>query len=91
MLHKCANPACSVPFRSLHEGKLFLAETFPTDLNAVFDGSRRKLRHREHFWLCDACSLAFTLRFDAALGMITVPRADCSRTSQLSRAAGNAS
>ena len=73
MLHKCANPTCSVPFRSLHEGKLFLAETLPSDPNSVFDGSRRKVRRREHFWLCDACSIHFTLRFDSALGMLTVP------------------
>ena len=76
MLHKCANPACSVPFRSLREGKLFLAETLPTDLNAVFDGSRRKLRRREHFWLCDDCSVQYTLRFDPTLGMLTVPCAE---------------
>jgi hypothetical protein len=73
MLHKCANPACTVPFRSLREGKLFLAETFPSDLNASFDSNRRKLRRREHFWLCNACCAQFTLRFDAALGMLTVP------------------
>jgi hypothetical protein len=73
MLHKCANPACSVPFRSLREGKLFLAETFPSDVSAAFDGNRRKLRRREHFWLCAACSSHFTLRFDTAQGMLTVP------------------
>jgi hypothetical protein len=73
MLHKCANPSCKVPFRSLREGKLFLAETIPSDTNAVFDGSRRKLRRREHFWLCDVCCNNFTLRFDPTLGMLTVP------------------
>ena len=73
MLHKCANPACTVPFRSLREGKLFLAETLPSDLNASFDGNRRKVRRREHFWLCNACSAQFTLHFDADLGMLTVP------------------
>jgi hypothetical protein len=73
MLHKCANPACSVPFRSLREGKLFLAETCPSDLNSNFDGNRRKLRRREHFWLCGACAGYFTLRFDPTLGMLTVP------------------
>lgn len=72
MLHKCANPACKVPFRSLREGKLFLAETIPSDTNASFEGSRRKLRRREHFWLCDVCSINFTLRFDQNLGMLTV-------------------
>jgi hypothetical protein len=73
MLHKCANPTCTVPFRSLREGKLFLAETFPSSSTSSFDGSRRKLRRREHFWLCDVCSEHFTLRFDPTLGMLTVP------------------
>jgi hypothetical protein len=72
MLQKCANPACSVPFRSLHEGKLFLAETFGPDVED-HDGGRRKIRKREHFWLCAACSDHFTLHFDSAQGMLTVP------------------
>jgi hypothetical protein len=62
-----------VPFRSLREGKLFLAETFSSDMNEAFTGTRRKLRRREHFWLCDACSAHFTLRFDRSAGMTTVP------------------
>ncbi len=66
MLQKCANPACTAPFRSLREGKLFLAE------NHVSEIGDRKLR-REHFWLCSACSTQFTLRFDEERGMITVP------------------
>lgn len=73
MLQKCANPGCTVPFRSLHEGKLFLAETFSNELDPDFDGNRRKTRKREHFWLCGACSTHFTLHFDATLGMLTVP------------------
>ena len=64
MLQKCANPACTAPFRSLHEGKLFVAESFTSDLDG-FDGNRRKTRKREHFWLCGACSAQFTLHFDA--------------------------
>ena len=73
MLQKCANPGCTVPFRSLREGKLFLAETFTNDPNSGFDGSRRKTRKREHFWLCGGCSSHITLHFDTALGMLTVP------------------
>jgi hypothetical protein len=72
MLRKCANPACTVPFRSLREGKLFLAEA-PCDLDAAFDGPRKKVPRREHFWLCAACSAHFTLRFDTEQGMMTVP------------------
>jgi hypothetical protein len=73
MLQKCANPSCSVPFRSLHEGKLFVAESFTHTLDANFDGNRRKSRKREHFWLCGPCSTLFTLHFDANLGMLTLP------------------
>jgi len=73
MLHKCANPGCTVPFRSLREGKLFLAETFTPDTAESFDGNRRKIRKREHFWLCAACSAHFTLHFDPTRGMLTVP------------------
>lgn len=73
MLQKCANPGCTVPFRSLRDGKLFLAETFTNDRDSSFDGNRRKFRKREHFWLCGACSMHFTLYFDPTLGMLTVP------------------
>ncbi len=91
MLHKCANPACSVPFRSLREGKLFLAETCPSDFNVNFDGNRRKLRRREHFWLCGVCASYFTLRFDPTLGMLTVPLSKGHPIPQvLSRAAAGA-
>lgn len=89
MLQKCANPSCTIPFRSLRQGKLFLAETLPSDLS-VFDGDRRKLRRREHFWLCDACSSHFTLRFDANRGMLTVPLPQRAGPRFLNRAAASA-
>jgi len=88
MLQKCANPSCTAPFRSLREGKLFLAETLPQDSNQPFDGNRRKVRRREHFWLCDACSTHLTLRFDAERGMLTVPLTDYMAPRFLTRAAG---
>jgi hypothetical protein len=69
MLRKCANPACAVPFRSLREGKLFLAEASSYDS----DAARKKVPRREHFWLCASCSSHFTLRFDTEQGMLTVP------------------
>ena len=88
MLQKCANPTCTAPFRSLHEGKLFLAETLPCDPKSAFDGSRRKVRRREHFWLCEVCSAHFTLRFDSTLGMLTVPLGGHPHSPFLPRAAG---
>lgn len=73
MLQKCANPCCTIPFRSLRDGKLFVSEIIVDDDEVNFDGNRRKMRRREHFWLCGACSLHFTLHFDPKLGMLTVP------------------
>jgi hypothetical protein len=90
MLHKCANPACTVPFRSLREGRLFLAETFPSDLSAGFDGNRRKLHRREHFWLCGDCCSHYTLRLDSNFGMLTVPLTERPGPRFLNRAAVNA-
>src|ERR1700687_3574136 len=73
MLRKCANPACTVPFRSLREGKLFLAETPPTGQDADPDGNRKKSPVREHLCLCKACAAHFTLRFEIDQLMMTVP------------------
>ena len=76
MLHKCANPECSTPFRHLREGKLFLAE------NECLPRARKRarsprtsasLRRMEHYWLCGECSQQLTLAFDSEQGMITVP------------------
>lgn len=72
MLQKCANPGCVAPFRSLREGKLFLAETFLPETGDS-SSTRRKQRRREHFWLCAACASHFTLHFDPTQGMLTVP------------------
>jgi hypothetical protein len=73
MLHKCANPACNVPFLSLREGKLFLAEAPDTDTHLGLKAAPRKVRKREHFWLCSTCSAQFTLHFDISQGILTVP------------------
>ena len=91
MLHKCADLACGAPFVFLRQGKLFLAETFSSDLDPVYDGTRRKLHRREPFWLCGACAAHFTLRFDSNLGMLTVPLSESARPRFLSRASGSAS
>ena len=80
MLQKCANPACTAPFRSLREGKLFLAEMHRPRNQVYTVENVRKLRH-EHFWLCESCSSHFTLRFDDDRGMMTVPLAENSRQS----------
>jgi hypothetical protein len=79
MLYKCANEACSTPFRRLREGKLFQVETEYSRGHGPAPASSRKARpwrHVEHFWLCDACSPFVTLTFDRERGVITVPLPD---------------
>jgi hypothetical protein len=79
MLYKCANEACSAPFRRLREGKLFQVETeyFAGHPSATTSLRRtRNCRRVEHYWLCDACSPYVTLTFDQERGVVTVPLPD---------------
>lgn len=79
MLCKCANEACSTPFRRLREGKLFQVETEYLPGRGSRSGMQRKVRpgrRIEHYWLCDACSPFITLTFDRQRGVITVPLPD---------------
>jgi hypothetical protein len=78
VLHKCANSACPILFRSLDRGKLFLLQIdnpAATDFEAVSGARRRRSMRRavERFWLCDACSLSFTLIFERGRGVVTIP------------------
>jgi len=57
MLAKCANPACSVPFRYLHEGKLFRLDV-GAGPPAVSGHAPRQL---QYFWLCEGCARTMTL------------------------------
>lgn len=76
MVSKCANPACSVPFRYLHEGKLFRMEMKPDrelDTLHVVPPSEKPAKHTEFFWLCDECSVRMTLTFEKGVGIRTRP------------------
>ena len=89
MLSKCANPACSIPFRRLREGKLFVVETeylAASDQHEGMSFRRAKaLRRVEHYWLCEECSNLITLTFDRERGMITVPLPEARSNPPLSR------
>ncbi len=71
MLSKCANPACSKPFRYLRNGKLFEIETKDRSDPAV--PGRAQNRRVEFFWLCDLCSTGLTLINDKDRGVIPIP------------------
>jgi hypothetical protein len=73
MLGKCANPTCAATFRKLGNGKLFAFEPVPM-AKSVDSGSPGIVRRSPvFFWLCDSCSLSFTLRLDDA-GELTMQR-----------------
>ena len=60
MLSKCINPACFVPFRYLHEGRIFQVET-----SAQAIGSDKKPCHKiEYFWLCANCARSLEVILD---------------------------
>lgn len=83
MLHKCANPACSNPFRRLSEGKLFQVEKPAPPYSPHSGRSSRPTRRVEHYWLCDDCSALLTLAFEKGRGLITVPLQQVARASAL--------
>ncbi len=71
MLSKCANAACSTPFRYLRDGKLFEVESNrPIQTSA---GIAKPVRRIEFFWLCGQCSAELTVINDDKKGVITVP------------------
>jgi hypothetical protein len=71
MLSKCANPACSTPFRYLRDGKLFEIEITPVAETTT--DAKKGSRHIEFFWLCGSCSAQLTLVRDHEQGVRTVP------------------
>jgi hypothetical protein len=72
MLHKCANKDCLSLFRSMSRGKLFHVEQ-PARARLTTMRKHRSLPRPEYFWLCDDCSLFFTLTFVEGQGLVAVP------------------
>ncbi len=57
MIDKCANPACSSPFRSLRDGRVFVKEV-EGDASRMGRASSRRL---SYFWLCNSCCHTMTV------------------------------
>lgn len=78
MITKCANPACSVPFRYLHEGQLYRFERVAqrdTGLLLGFDANLHKhSRGVEFYWLCKRCAASMKLIYCHGIGVTTHPR-----------------
>jgi hypothetical protein len=81
VLHKCANPACLVPFRKLSQGKLFLVETEPLQGSELRRAHwRGQASHRiEYYWLCDQCAFALTLLYEKGRGVVAVARPEVTK------------
>jgi len=59
MVSKCANPACTTPFRYLHEGRIFTVGADAQHRSA--DGAGSNI---ERYWLCSSCCASMTLVLD---------------------------
>jgi hypothetical protein len=67
MLSKCASPACSNPFRYLHEGKLYLIESKASSGRGEFSADAKfvsRSRALEFAWLCSSCCRYMTIQND---------------------------
>jgi hypothetical protein len=76
MLGKCANPMCLASFRKLGSGNLFAFESGMTAKSDEIASNRvaaQTGRAPVFFWLCEICSLTFTLGRDTA-GQLTLDR-----------------
>jgi hypothetical protein len=81
VLHKCANPNCTNPFRKLSQGKLFLVDAQPFEEPAA---RRARWKNRpgqrvEYYWLCDQCAFALTLSYEKGRGVVAVPRPELAK------------
>jgi hypothetical protein len=77
MISKCANPVCNTDFHYLRGGRLYRfdlrqpmhpCKDFPNAICAA-KPSRASL----FFWLCDQCSLQYTLHFSTQEGISVLP------------------
>jgi len=76
MVSKCANPVCLGSFRKLGTGKLFAFESVTSPRSADIMAVTNRIKTGgtpAFFWLCETCSLLFTLELDAA-GQLTLQR-----------------
>jgi hypothetical protein len=61
MLAKCANPECSVVFRSQGSGKLFRMPSQYSCARADHSSAPPMAEPMQHFWLCSDCARSMTL------------------------------
>jgi len=77
MISKCANPDCNTDFHYLRGGRLYrfdLRETRQPCKDVPNTICEAKPSHASvFFWLCDECSLQYTLHFSTRKGITVLP------------------
>ena len=77
MISHCANPECRLPFHYLRGGRLYRfdvrqpVEPCKDVPNAICENSPSQAS--VYFWLCDDCSLKYTLQFSTRHGISVLP------------------
>jgi len=73
---KCANPACPARFDWQLHGKFYRFYRDRTRVNcfSLFPRPISGPRDVEHFWLCESCSMVFTLANEQDHGIVVRPR-----------------
>ena len=68
VLHKCANPDCSQPFKYFRHGKLF---SFEMESRSGIPEKSKKMR--KVLWPCGRCVRRMALKFGKESGLVAVP------------------
>jgi hypothetical protein len=73
---KCANPGCPTLFDWQLHGKFyrFYRHHAHAHGRSLSPESTPGQRDFEHFWLCEACSMVFTLAYNQEHGIVVRPR-----------------
>ncbi len=77
MISHCANPDCTVPFHYLRGGRLYRFDIRhpSTPCNDVPNAvcSLKPSHAAVFFWLCEQCSLKFSVKFNSQEGLSLAP------------------
>jgi hypothetical protein len=89
---KCANPACPTAFHWTGGGNFFRfrPDIVPSSGSALIDEPPGGVHGVRHYWLCERCSLVFTLVHEEAFGVVLKvlwPQLEASKTQQKASAA----
>ncbi len=77
----CANKNCKAELKYLRGGRLFLMERSSRKYVAETTRSKHPVTMRRYFWLCESCSVTYTIHRWTDAGVELMPRSKTKRTS----------